>query len=365
MLLALLTVFQVRAADLTGGGRWLLIFDTSSTMKKMQPGTEAAIRDFFTSNADGQLQAGDSVAIWGMNQQVNAQFPTFSWASEQTGLVITNLIGFLHSQKYSGSSQLATLKTPMNNVVNASKRLTILLFTDGQSEIAGTTYDDGINQMFRDVRADRAKDGQPVVVVMRSQFGQYTGCTIGFPPSPLNFPPFPAPPASPITIAPPKPVVAPANFPSLMIVGKQVSTNGIEPPPLIKAIATPMTNPPAVSTTQAVVLPKSVATNPVVETVRATTEMPVAVLQTSPPPPAATTSPVIVAKTDLAAGQATNSAAAIVATPPDNSRRHLVFVGAGILIVAAVALGLWLVRSRRLPQSSLISSTMEDDQHRH
>lgn len=372
MLLALLAVCEARAADPAGGGRWLLIFDTSSTMKKMLPGTEVAIRDFFTSSADGQLQAGDSMGIWAMNQQVNAQFPTFTWSPEHTGLVISNLTAFLHSQRYSGASQLAALKTPMNYVVGTSRRLTIVLFTDGQSEIAGTTYDEGVNQTFRDIQSARAKDGQLVIVVMRSQFGQFTGCTLSFPPGSVNFPPFPAPPAPPVTSAPPaKPAnLAPAVVPALMIVGTQVSTNGTEPPPLPKVISppktnlpvvkppVPATNPPAISATQAVALPKPAATNPVVATIHATNAPPMAVgVQTSAPPPA------VSAAQPAAVVTKTNPVVATT-TGPDPSSRRLIYAGVALLVVAVVVVVAFIARGARRPQTSLISRSMEDEPSR-
>src|SRR5215831_16341938 len=71
---------QARGAERGIPGRWLLVIDTSSTMKKLHPATEAALQRFFSTGADGQLQAGDSVAVWMVEQNnINGQFPTFGW----------------------------------------------------------------------------------------------------------------------------------------------------------------------------------------------------------------------------------------------------------------------------------------------
>jgi hypothetical protein len=360
MLFVLLAMDVAQAAELKGGGRWLLIFDTSTTMKKFQPGTVAELKKLLNSSADAQIQDGDSVGVWTVNQQLNGQFPTFTWSAEEKDVAFSNLVVFLHHQSYSSPSRLATIAPSLNYVVANSRRLTVVLFTDGQSDIAGTTYDDGVNQMFHDTRDDQRKELQPIVVVLRSQFGNYIGCTINYPPSPMNWPPFPPPPAPPV-VAAPKPTNTAAPITSLVIVGNAVSTNGSVMIPQPKRIVVPPPNPPAMVITQAVIVPKPVVTNPIVVAMRATNPPPVVTMTNPPPVVAAKTNPVILP----VMMPATNSVAASVTEPPQNPNRKWIFIGAGILVIATVLALVVIVRSRRLPQTSLISSSMQDDQRRH
>src|SRR5215471_610819 len=109
-LLAACNTLHAAGAEPAVPGRWLLVFDTSTTMKKLQPATEAALWKFFSTGADGQLQPGDSVGIWLVNREINAQFPTFAAGSTNSSLIVSNLVGFLRVQRYTNASQLAVLQ---------------------------------------------------------------------------------------------------------------------------------------------------------------------------------------------------------------------------------------------------------------
>jgi hypothetical protein len=385
------------------------------------------LKKFFSTGADGQLQPGDSVAVWLVNQQVNGQFPTFAAGATNTGVIVSNLVGYLQRQRYATTSQLAVLQAPLNHVVAGSRRLTVILFTDGQSGIAGTPYDDGVNQTFRDVQADRRKNQQPVVVVMRSQMGKFAGCTLGFPPGDISFPPFPALPAPPVVTNPPKvasPPVPPPAAESLVIVGNKVvsgagtnqethvtSANPMiasNPPP-----AAPATNFPAVApATNNLAASASLAANnpPPAPAVNPSASAPVATnlpvtapLLISNPPPAPAAPP---AKTGMTADASpaippkpeTNVAANVASAPPhppakgtvvaqtktlakgpapvaathavvaatqspDGGNRIYIYSGVGAVAAAAVLAMIVLGRSRR-PDGSLISRSMEDDPQR-
>ena len=158
----------------------------------------------------------------------------------------------------------------------------MLIFCDGEDEIKGTPYDASINQVFQQRQAAQKKARQPFVIVLRTQHGQYIGCTMNFPPGMVNvpeFPPLPAPPPPPaaVTAPPPAPAVAPPpTGPPLIIIGQNVETNwppapapfpatnavpampaGVVPAPVTNPIAPPLpVNPmPAVQTSAAPAAP--------------------------------------------------------------------------------------------------------------
>jgi hypothetical protein len=404
-LLALFLFLQARAEEPTVPGRWLLVFDTSLTMKKCLPGTMAAVKNFFSTSADGQLRAGDSVAVWLVNQQINGQVPTFAAGATNTGTIVSNLMVFLQGQRYSKPSQLAVLQSPLNHVVAGSRRLTVILFTDGQSAIAGTPYDDGVNQTFHDVRAERQKDHEPVVVVIRSQLGKFSGCTLAFPPGDISFPPFPALPAPPVVAAPPKPVLpppAPPSAPPLVIVGNQIIVNGgtnlnaeshpassapvvaSNPPPVLEtnppAAVAAATNPPVpvpvmASNPPPVAPPVKAEAPPAPTPTSETKTAAAAALPVVPPVTPAATNPLAPVNPQAPATIVTQNLAkpsapvavtnAVVAStePPSGQTRVFIFAGVGVVAAAGVITMILLVRSRR-PQSSLISRSMENDLHR-
>ena len=107
---------------------------------------------------------------------------------------------FVGKQHYAKSTHFEVLQPLLNQVVQDSERLTVLIFCDGEGKISGTPYDAGINQFFQEKLAEQKKARQPFVIVLRSQLGQYVGCTIGLAAAAgelSRFPPLPLPPPPP------------------------------------------------------------------------------------------------------------------------------------------------------------------------
>jgi hypothetical protein len=345
LLLAALLLPASALAQPKGPERWLFVFDLSSAMKKRLPATEEVLKNFLATGAEGRLQAGDNIGVWTFDQKLHAgQFPVTVWDSSQTMSLTTNLTAFLNSRVFTGDSQLATLEPLLGRVVADSERLTVVIFCDGESEITGTPYDRGISQNFLDGRAERKKSQQPFVVLIRTLSGKYIGCTVNFPPGDINIPLFlaPAPPAPP-TNPPPAPRIvvsvkpAPVVVPDLIINGSTVNGTASPPPP-----APPVTNLPSAT---APIITAPPVSNPV--------PAPAPVVAKTNPPTAIITAPT----------NATNIAANANGEP-DQPARHLVLIGGGLLAVAVVVVLVLVFRPGRRPQSSLISSSMQDDPRR-
>ncbi|HTL72820.1 MAG TPA: hypothetical protein VL863_05915 [bacterium] len=367
------------------GGRWLLVFDTSTTMKKRWTSTLEAANHFIATGADGQLQAGDNVAIWTYGRQLSAgQFPVATWDPAHSTLLGSNLVRLLRSQRFTNDSSFAPLKAPLGQVIASSERLTIVIFCDGLSSINFTPYDAGINQNFSDGQAERKKSSQPFVVVLRTQLGKFVGCTVSYPPGNINvpsFPPLPPPPA-PVAV---RTQTTPASqtppvVPDLVIIGKTVGTNEnlvaeavappvkpaeavakatnspvvttpIAPPPA-KAATTPV--PPAPAPMTQVPAPPAVkpATNPSIVTV-------VTQAVTKPIAPVVTQAPAPV----IAAPITTNTTVVAASAANERHTRLFIFIGIGLLVVAIV-LAVMILRAGRRPHASLITSSMNDDPRR-
>lgn len=384
--LVLLVLSGVAHAQPTEPGRWLLVFDTSVTMKKRLPATAEALKHFLAASADGQIQSGDSMAVWTYGRQLTAgQFPVVDWQSERATALGSNLVSFLRLQRYTNDSSFTPLQASLNRVIANSERLTIVIFCDGLSPMNFTPYDEGINQNFLDGQSERKKTQQPFVVVLRSQLGKFVGCTVNFPPGHINLPPFPAlppppppPPSVSATVHAPGIVAPPAAVPDLVIVGKKVGTNDTvaaeATPPPVKPV-TIVTN-QAVVATPVVPSPVKVAPAPVppspANIVPVTNLSPVAIPVIPLPTRVVVTQVVaqpvtpIVTQTStpvVAAPVGTNAAPIVAQVVNDGHARIFVFIGIGLLAVA-VGLVLVIVRAGRRPHASLITSTMNDDSHR-
>jgi hypothetical protein len=254
----------------------LLVFDTSSAMKKCLPVTGSAVNQLFLSSLSTQLQPGDTIGIWTFGTDVSAgRFPLQVWKPEAAAMIASNINVFVGHQRYASSTKFGPLMQLVNNVAQDSERLTVLIFCDGDDQFQGTPYDAAVNALFRQNQRATQQAKQPFVVVLRSQLGQYTGCQISSPPSPISFPDFPPLPLPPAPTAPanvPPPASA-AQVPSLIIIGTHVGTN-LPPPEPKPAPIEPKpapTNLPTEQTTTSVVLVTMVTnivvpTNPVVQT---------------------------------------------------------------------------------------------------
>lgn len=346
--------------------RWLFIFDTSSAMKKRLPAVENEIKILFTTSIGGNFHQGDSIGVWTYNRKLRmGEFPLTTWMPDQASATADQLGAFLRKQSYASGTTFTNVRPMLERVVKDSERLTVILFTDGESDVIGTPYDSGINETLRQTAAERKAVRQPAVVVLRSQLGKYVGATVNFPPSMVTIPPFPRLPREiKLTVTNPPVVTAPvarpatSAVPALIIVGTRVSTNVQEAAQLLAAAAT---NPPAVAEVFVTNAPAPVATPITPAVLPKVTSPTVAIVKPIQTPATAPVVPTVKSPAVIA----TNPPVAAVVEPPapapvDGMSRVLIFAAAGLFGVA-VALGLFLLlRHRREPGVSLITSSMND-----
>ncbi|MGB7767451.1 MAG: hypothetical protein WBN22_01165 [Verrucomicrobiia bacterium] len=320
------------------GSRYLLIFDTSSAMKDCVPATQSAVERLFFSMMNGQLQPGDTIGVWAFDRKLRAgDFPLQHWLPQSAAMIASAITNFVGRQHYSRSTRFDAVMPDVNHLARSSERLTVLIFCDGEDEIKGTPFDKAINSVFKQNERALEKADQSFIVVLRSQFGQYTGYTMNSSANGVNFPDFPSLPAPPQPVKPvktnpppppsPRPVV---EAPPLVIIGTNVGTNLI-----------PLTPP---TTTLGKPLPAKVESNP-------------------PPAAVSSSSPTNASPPEKVAETHTNTPAP---PPPENpsgssglSRKGALTIGA-VLLAAAVALIIFvLFRTRKAGRGSLISRSMK------
>jgi hypothetical protein len=274
--------------------RFLLIFEISSDMKQRLPAVQEALNTLLATSANGQLHLGDSIGVWTFNQDLHAgQFPLQHWEPENAALIASNITKFVSKQHYSKKAGFDALQPVLNQVVQDSERLTVLIFCDGKGEIHGTPYDPGINQVFQQRQSERQKKRLPIVVGLRSQRGQYVGCAVSFPPQSVSLPEFP--PLPEVAPAPPD-ASAPASLPqssvpSLIIIGTTI-TNHVPPPQPKPAPA----NPPPMTVTPPPMTVTSTPAPAVANEVRPSDVVPLVQTSAVPAQPNITPAPLMPAK---------------------------------------------------------------------
>jgi hypothetical protein len=317
--------------------RFLLIFDTSSAMKARVPATQYAVERLFFSMMNGQLQPGDTIGVWAFDRKLSSgEFPLQSWLPQNAAMIASNITNFVRLQRYSKSTRFDVLMPEVNGLVQNSERLTVLIFCDGDGEIKGTPYDNAINSTLKQNERVLKKANQTFIVVLRAQFGQYTGYTVNSSAIGVNFPDFPPLPQPPQPVAPvktnpppPPPPPAPVvTAPPLVIVGTNVVTHLLPPIPATSGL----TNPPP------------------------------AKLESNPPPAESLSIPTNAGPTNATPPKMAETQTNAPVSSGENSglsRDGALAIGAVLLAVAVVVIIAALIRSRKRGRGSLITRSMK------
>lgn len=392
--------------------RFLFVFDTSADMKKRLTAVQTEVNGLMLTGLGGQLRPGDSIGIWTFDQDLHiGQFPLQRWKPEDAATIASSINKFVGKQHFANKTRFNALQPQLNQVIQNSGRLTVLIFCDGEDEITWTPYDARVNEVFQQRVAEQKRTRQPFVLVFRTQLGHYAGCTMNFPPGMVNIPEFPPPPAPPEPVKtpppapPPAPVIKPPTGPPLIIIGTKVETNwppAPEPSPPTTTNSAPVTvtnivpatptnpavsknpvtppppaNPPPAVQTNAAPAPSanalaptnSVAPKSAVAPPPPTKPAPAIQTNAAPVPPAssfAQTNAAPVMPTQLVAippshpMPLTNPAA----PPPEASgpaHKGALVIGGVMLIAAGALAALAVFRSRRADRGSLISRSMRKD----
>lgn len=339
--------------------RYLFIFDTSSAMKKCLPAETKTVTGLFVEGLNRQLHPGDSVGAWAFSRELQTgEFPLEYWYPGKMVEITSNLAAFAKSRHYSRTTRFNELMPLLNRVVSASPRLTVIIFCDGESQIAGTPWDAKINAIFKEHGRDMKKSRQPFIIILRSQFGQYVGSSINTPDS-ITIPSFPPVYQPPQVVTPPPP--PPPSPPPLIIIGTHVGTN-------VPPAAPPVTPPPAIPAPAPAnpVPPPSVApppANPVPENHAPQTNVAPPVAISTPP-----TNPVAATLETLPPPAPVPAVAAVPATPSMPAGETPQTSGEGknrvlaVVVVVAVLLGVLfflLFRPRHRASPSLITESLK------
>ena len=353
-------------------------------MKQRVPALQAEINNLFALGMNGRLQPRDSIGVWTFDESAHTgKFPLQIWAPENAATLAAAINKFIGGQRYSKTTHFDALMPLLKQVVqdSNSRRLTVLIFCDGNGAITGTPYDDGINRIFQQRLAEQKKARQPFVIVLRSQLGQFTGCTVDFPPGmvglpdfpPLPLPPPPAPanppPAPTSSLTPPPP---PRTGAPLIIIGTNVGTNFPAPAP-----KEPPKHAPVIQTNAVPAPPAPPVTNPVASVNPIPATNPAAPVAPANPPPVvepvketniiAVPPPVPVPATNTVARTIVVVPANVVArtnnlgAPPESSgssHAGALILGGGLLIAAGGLAAFAFFRARRADGASLITRTM-------
>jgi hypothetical protein len=122
--------------------RYLLIFDTSSAMKKRLPSTQYAVERLFLSMMNGQLEPGDSIGVWAFDRKLRAgDFPLQHWMPQNAAMIASDVTNFVKRQSYARSTHFDVVAPEVTGLVRNSERLTVLIFCDGGGDNTSPSWE--------------------------------------------------------------------------------------------------------------------------------------------------------------------------------------------------------------------------------
>jgi len=329
--------------------RWLLVVDTSAAMERRGQAVEGVLGDLLVSGMNGELKPGDEIGIWTFNKELSAGVaPLQTWEPAKSNLITGRTVNFLGQQPYRNKSRLSVFLNDLPPVVETSRRLTVVLFSDGSGTVTNTPFAAALNAAYAEQLPAVAKTRMPLVTVLRSEHGKFIGHSVTLAPWPIVFPPFAEEPkVEPVATKaePPKPAVASRE---IHISATKPKSEPVSDPAVVAVPVEPQippaTNPAPVSTAA-----------PVQTNLPVPAPAPVAVAPTvaTPPAPAPVPAPEVAAAKPVVLP--------IAAVEPDNSlaRKWPLLVGLGFMVGAVVIALILVRRARRSSATSLITRSFD------
>jgi hypothetical protein len=373
--------------------RFLFIVDTSSAMRGCSNSIVQGVVDLLASDMRGEFRQGDTIGLWTYNDTLHPEFPMQVWSKADKSAIMDDMAAFLRGRRCEKRAHLAKVMPPLNQVIKNSERITVILISDGTGSIQGTPFDKEINKLQKKYARELRSAHVPFVTVLAARDGAVFDYTINYPgvvaiPHTAN-PEMPAETNAPIAAAISNPATnAPAKpRPTRSIIMSNAANVVHAAAPAPATVAAPVAPPPAHPAPPLAVAPVSaplpvaaVAPAPASRPANAATapsarEIAPPQTQPAPPPlvarqnpePAGATPPPHAPPVSVTAGNqqpppvppvARNTPVANI-SPSGGAQLALYVMAFSLLTIAVVLVVFLLRRSRRAPQSSLISQSID------
>jgi len=201
------------------GSRFLLVVDTSASMKPIDPATRRIVFDLAFTGVEGYMRTGDTMGMWTFNDEIGAgKFPMQVWDGQNPVDTASRAAMFVRDQEYKGENSIEELMIQLAAVMRAAKDVNIFIFSDGDTPMQGTPFDREINAVYSKRGKERKSARKPFVTTLVVRGGQVASAFVVLGGESIQLPERPAPaqaairlPASAATNSPAaRPVAAPA-----------------------------------------------------------------------------------------------------------------------------------------------------------
>jgi hypothetical protein len=366
--------------------RFLFIVDTSSAMRGCSNAIVQDVVELLASDMRGEFRQGDTIGLWTYNDTLHPEFPMQVWSKADKSAIVDDMAAFLGGRRYEKRAHLPRVMPALNQVIKNSERITVILISDGTGSIQGTPFDKDINKLQKKYARELRSAHVPFVTVLAARDGAVFDYTINYPgvvaiPHTAN-PEIPAQTNAPIAAAISNPATnAPAPPRPMRSIIMSAATNVVHAAaPAPATVAAPVAAPLAPPAPPLAVAPVSAPPPPASQPANAAAapsarEIAPPQIQPAPPPivarqnsePAGAIPPPHAPPVNVTANnQPPQPVPPVAPNPPvanispSGSAQLALYVMAFSLLTIAVVLVVFLVRrSRKAPQSSLITQSID------
>ena len=221
--------------------RYLLVVDTSRSMRNRSRAMLQTVQDLLNSGMQGQLSGGETLGVWTFNEDLyTGRFPLQVWAPQEQKAIVRRILGFLKAQACEKQPSLDKVVPAIQDVVKESELITVILISAGDAKIHGTPFDDPINDYYARWHNEQQAGRVPLVTILRARNGKMLRCSVRPAAGPMEFPPLPPPEAGVVRTeppaaarpapAPPPQSVPPQMAPPLILSGRKLHPETTQPP---------------------------------------------------------------------------------------------------------------------------------------
>lgn len=172
------SLFAAPAPEKPQENRLLFLIETTPKTDNERAAIRKSLRSIIESGLDGHMHYGDTIGLWAYNDKVNTDFPMVIWTHEHQQDVENAIDFWMTKQKFKGRADFSKVLPPLQNVIKASQKLTIIWYSAGDSQITGTPYDKEIAELQKEFRDDFRKQHIPFATLLAVRKGAVVDFTV-------------------------------------------------------------------------------------------------------------------------------------------------------------------------------------------
>ena len=138
-----------------------------------------SLTDLIASGLGGRMHAGDRLGFWTFNEKVYSErILSQTWTPEASRAVADQAGRSLRSQWFEKQTRLDTAIAEIQKAAKASKFLTVILLSDGDSPMVGTPFDRSVNLVYREHFRELQRARKPFITTLVAREGQFVAWAV-------------------------------------------------------------------------------------------------------------------------------------------------------------------------------------------